>query len=290
MNYDPETDSIICPICSKKMKVLTATHLKMHSTTTAQISKDFPGALFAGLKMTKVRSEKSAASFAANPKNKDVARRNGERLASMRASLSEEENSEIQRRSTETLLEKFSPEERSEKARAGGFEAQRKHPELRKRGAKALRKFGASEEGRKFFSENTKQMWTRPGHKENIRAKNSAHAISGRIPVVFAEVKPSRTEKVFIRFLSQNRVDLPYVGDGKLRISVEKGNRHWRNPDFLVSLERRRAVLLDAFAWGEREEEMQDYASAGWTILRVDFKELKDPPRLLEKLKTFISG
>jgi hypothetical protein len=94
-----------------------------------------------------------------------------------------------------------------------------------------------------------------------------------------------------IGLLMKWKMPFRYTGDGSFRIPVINGRRHWRNPDFIhMTNSIRAALLLDSYVTVQQAQETQEYALAGWAILRVNTAEMSDEKWLKRKLTKFLRG
>lgn len=290
-SLEPGTPFAACPVCGSEMRKVTNTHLRTHGLTAATLREKFPDAVLEPSESSRDRVARGRVTLANRPESVAKLRANGKRLAAFRAGLSSRESAKIQARSRATSMARTTAEERTEKARRAALAAHEAHPELRHKRWRASAPYWQSPEGREVARKRTTKLWKDPAHREAVAEKNRAHAISGRIPVVFSHVKPSKWEKLMIAFAAKHKLPLTYVGDGRCRVTIPKGGaRAWRNPDFVVP-ETSKVMLFDAFtAKGERAAEEMDYRRAGRQVLRVDLRELKVPETLLAKLRAFIDS
>jgi len=295
----PETltdavETVSCPLCQEKMRMISNKHLAIHGLDTQSFKKRFPGSRRLPLEMAKRRSLKASATLKSRPESIAILRATGKRLAEYRRGLPTELNSTIQSKSAATFMSRIPPAKRIENGRRGGLIAHAKNPNLidfalKSRGGQDNRKFWSSEEGRAYRGTLSKDMWTKDSHRENVASKNRAHAISGRIPVRFPHIRPTRAEKAFINVIERHHLPLDYTGDGRFRIVIPPGGkRHWRNPDFVIRGQKK-VVLLDGY-FKEVKEETRDYVRAGgWKILRVSVPELFDEEWVVRKVMRYVN-
>ena len=223
-----------------------------------------------------------------NPLFMEKMRLLGLSLAAKCKDMTPEQKAAIQEKSKNTFMERFTPEERSARARAAHSAAVEKYPNLSSMAGTAAIPHLKSPERRKLASDTAKRLWSNPEHRKLVTESSRRMALNGDIPLRMPGIRPTKSERIMIAFIEKHGIPLKYVGDNAVRVNILDGNRHWRNPDFILEGEKK-AVLLDGF-WNpqEHDEEMMDYKSAGWEILRVSVNETTDEKWLLHKLKKFI--
>jgi hypothetical protein len=284
---------VSCPICQKQMRMLTITHLRVHEITVEVFRQRFPKALFESPASSAARTKKSSSRQAerlrSDPSFLAEKKRQGQRLAAVRAALSSEQNASIQRQSVATFLQRTTAEERSAQGIAARAIALAKHPDLSARGGAASAAWKRLPENRRKAAERFRRMWQSRGHRSRIATANSRAAIDGRIPVIFRRARPTTRERKMISLLRGWGIPLLYVGDGSFRVPTPGGLRHWRNPDF-INEAARKILLLDLFRTAHADVETADYLQAGWQVLRVKTDEMRDAETLERKVHAFMAG
>jgi hypothetical protein len=194
------------------------------------------------------------------------------------------------RLSRDSRMQHSTPTERSALSSKGRQAALKKYPDLSARGGKIGGAYWRTPEGRARASAKFKRAWD-SGAMDAAAEKNRGHALSGRIPALFSKAKPTAAERAFLAFAQAHSLPLTYTGDGRLRVPTPGTLRHWRNPDFISTLNPQRAVLLDRSAplRALEVEEMEAYRAAGYTVMRVRFSRM-GRPQTLRDLRAFLSS
>ena len=284
-----EPDSfVICPVCQKTFRSLTNTHLKTHQLTIQKVLDRWPGLQLESAATKAERTAKVAAAqrkrLEEDPKFVEKKRTQGKRLAQIRASLTAEENAEIQARSTATYLAKTTAEERSAKSAVANKIARDKYPDLSSRGGKAGGKYWQTEEGRRRASEKFLAIWESADYRVKMSLANLKSVLDGRTPLIVKN-RPTSLEKKLLVVLKDLSSPLIYTGDGSLRIVIPNGNRWWRNPDFVLPGSNT-IVLLDGPASNrkERAKEEEDYMKVRINVVRISYLELRKLAPAQEKI------
>lgn len=281
--------SIACPICGMLMGAITNRHLAVrHGLSTIEFRRLYPNQPMQPPENRRVASTRAKATIQASPEKRERQRQVIAIMQEASADRSPEQMAAAARKAAATMRKRFTPQERSAFARQGGLAVLAQHPEqFASMGAKSA-PFWNSPQGKALASARAIGLWADPAHRKNIATKNRQAALDGRIRQKFTRSRPSKHECRMIAFVERAKLPLQYVGDGEFRIEIPNGNRHWRNPDFLV-IGQRKIVLLDTqFKPGQQPQEDMDYRLAGWAVLRVSVPELTDERWLKRKLRTFI--
>lgn len=132
-----------------------------------------------------------------------------------------------------------------------------------------------SSEHRRKIGEANRRRWNRPGFAERILAKLRSHA------------KPNKVEGILFDILDRNFPgQWKYVGDGK--VIIEK-----KNPDFINCDGKKLVIELFGDYWHDATDEVtkpQFYLKYGFRCLIIWQHELRDPEKVLEKVRVFSNG
>lgn len=215
-------------------------------------------------------------------------RQRGLRLAELNREKSPEERSAIAGRALNSKRAKYSTEQISAFSAKGGYATAKLHPEILNKGRKKAIDFWRTAEGREFASKRADFLWSKESHRATVSSKNKEHALSGRIGQHFHQ-RPTANERVLVDLANALGLPIEYTGDGRLRIET-KGQRNWRNPDFIVSGQKKVILLDTQIHRNQQILEEKDYSAAGWRVLRISTAELLDPEWIDRKIRRFIDG
>jgi hypothetical protein len=130
-------------------------------------------------------------------------------------------------------------------------------------------------EWRRKIGEANRRRWVRPGFAERILSRLRSQA------------KPTKAELLLQDILNTNFPnEWKYVGDGK--VLIEK-----RNPDFINCNGKKLVIELFGEYWHEVSEEiakLEFYLKYGFRCLVIWQHELKEPKKVIEKVKAFTDG
>ena len=242
--------------------------------------------------LKRLRSEKGQATMRTkrqtDPEYRARWREMGTKLATFRASLSSAENAAIQQRSTTTYLATTTSEERAAISRCAGKATAQKYPDNWQCAQKASTEKARSPEGRAAASARFTRLWQDPQHREKVSKANRQAVLDGRIPLLVRSVRPTPAEKRLIELILAWKLPLQYVGDNRLRIPTPRGTRHWRNPDFVCKGQQKVVLLDQASSRPTQSQETAEYERAGYSVLRVLWRELKSTKVLEARLRAFL--
>lgn len=262
---------VTCQICKKEFGSISYRHLALHNVSTVEYRSMFPGEVM--FPYSKAKYEKISLSLTGRKQTIEHRLKNRLSHLGVKQNISVGALAERGRKISIALTGKKLSPERVEKIRQ------------RMLGKQYHLGMKVNEEGRKNMS---------VAHKQLCKDSNYKQALIQRL--VGAKSHPNKAEQTLTYFLDENfRGSWRYVGNGTLYVGEG-------NPDFVHQTNRWIIELFGCYFHAcpkckISSDYVNDEASrkayfeeCGYKTLVIWLHELKDRPRLLEKVRVFTSG
>ena len=199
---------------------------------------------------------------------------------------------EYKQNQIKSIREKVIPQLRGRKGK--------KHTkETKEKMRKALKKRWTNLEYRKKMSLKVKERWKNPEYKKKMSKKFSEARIKNwKDPKYVDKIlksfkfKPNKPEKFLIKLMKENNLPFNYVGDGAIWF---RGINHSFNPDF-ISKNPKHIIELFGDYWHNLPDykkrdikRLNTYSKYGYKTLIIWEHELREPNKVINKIKEFIS-